>query len=90
MKEGDKIRCLTHMGRYVTGTIDFTVEKFRHCLGVFESENDRMAGRFTPLCGMYEIGPESKQKYLSNYGEYHTNMVQAWMDIPKDETDAMF
>ena len=84
MKEGDKIRVFTYiMGSFPTDTKDYTVEKFRHCLGVFQSENDRTAGCFTPLCDLYEQGPDSKEKYLSNYGNYHTNMVQAWMDLAK-------
>lgn len=83
MKEGSKIRVFTYtMGHHSTGTKDIVVEKFRHCLGFFMTENDRTAGRFTPLCDLYEPGPDSKQEYISNYGEYRTNMVQAWMDLP--------
>ena len=82
MEAGDKIRTFTYiMGHIQTGTEDYTVEEFRHCLGVFESDAHRIAGRFTPLCDLYEQGPDSEQKYISNFGEYHTNMVQAWMDI---------
>jgi hypothetical protein len=64
------------------GTEDFTVEEFRYCLGIFESEQHRQAGRFTPLCDLYERGPDSENSYISNFGEYYTNPVQAWMDIP--------
>jgi len=64
-----------------TGTKDYVVEEFRYCLGVFESEDHRKAGRFTPLCDLYEPGPESEEKYIPNFGEYKTNMVQAWMDL---------
>ena len=86
MKAGDKIKCFTYiMGHQSTfNPKEFTVEEFRYCLGVFESETHRKMGRFTPLCDLYEPGPESEEKYMSNMGNYHTNMVQAWMDIPKD------
>ena len=84
MKVGDKIRVFEYVCGHNCGTNDFIVEEFRHCLGVFQSENHRIAGRFTPLCDLFEPGPESKQRYLSNFGEYHTNMVQSWMDIPND------
>lgn len=70
------------MGCYRAGTEDYTVEEFRHCLGIFQTEQAREAGDFTPLCELYEAGPDSEQKYISNYGEYTTNKVQAWMDIP--------
>ena len=82
MKEGDKIRVFTYIMGHRTGTKDLVVEKFRHCLGVFESELDRTASNFTPLCDLYRPGPDSEQKYIPNYGEYHTNMVQVWMDLP--------
>ena len=57
------------------------VEEFRWCLGVFLTSYDRTACKFTPLCDMFEPGPESEQMYISTYGEYHTNQVQAWMDL---------
>ena len=79
MKTGDKIRVLT-----LYGSEDFTVEEFRYCLGFFWSEAHREAGQFTPLCDLYEPGPESEQKYIGNFGQYHTNEVQAWADIPAD------
>ena len=79
MKAGDRIRVFTIFG----DTEDYTVEEFRYCLGVFVSSNCRRAGAFTPLCDLYEKGPYSKRDYISNYGEYYTNKVQAWMDIPE-------
>lgn len=82
MKTGDRIRIQFYMFGKPSHQKDYTVEEFRYCLGVFLSDDDRTAGRFTPLCELYEPGPESEQKYISNYGEYHTNMVQSWMDIP--------
>ena len=82
MKEGDKIRVFTYTMGHQTGTKDFIVEKFRHCLGVFESGSHRTAGHFTPLCELYEPGPDSERRYISNYGEYYTNMIQSWMDLP--------
>ena len=78
MKAGDRIRVFRIYG----DTADYTVEEFRHCLGIFVSEAHRKAGMFTPLCDLYEPGPESKQDYIPNFGEYFTNEVQAWMDIP--------
>ncbi len=82
MKEGDKIRVFHHIMGSRIGTSDFIIEEFRYCLGVFESEDHRTAGRFTPLCNLYEPGSESEQEYIPNFGEYHTNMVQCWMDLP--------
>ena len=82
MKAGDRIRVQQYCMGYPDGTKDFTVEEFRYCLGIFESEQARIMSRFTPLCALYERGPDSEDKYMSNYGEYYTNAVQAWMDIP--------
>ena len=82
MKIGDRIRVQRYILGHLSNTEDFTVEEFRYCLGIFESEQDRTAGRFTPLCDLYVRGAESEQKYISNYGEYFTNHVQSWMDIP--------
>jgi hypothetical protein len=82
MKAGDKIRVFTYVMGHPCGTKNFTVEKFRHCLGIFETVAHKQAGRFTPLCDLFEPGPESKKRYISNFGEYDTNQVQAWMDIP--------
>lgn len=85
MKAGDRIRIIREIWGYRTGTEDFTVEEFRHCLGIFESEAHREAGRFTPLCELYERGPESEEKYISNFGEYTTNMVPAFMNLPRQD-----
>ena len=79
MIAGDRIRVFD----IYNDTRDYTVEEFRYCLGVFASEQHREAGYFTPLCELYEAGAESEKKYISNYGEYTSNKVQAWMDIPK-------
>ena len=82
MKAGDKIRLTQYiMGLYANGTEDYIVEEFRHCLGIFESSEHREAGKFTPLCELYERGPESEDKYISNFGEYVTNKVPAFMNI---------
>ena len=83
MKVGDRIRVQKYIMGYPCNTDDYTVEMFRYCLGVFMSDADRTAERFTPLCDLYEPSPESEQKYIPNYGEYHTSHVQSWMDIPK-------
>lgn len=85
MKAGDKIRIQKYiMGMYPGDCNDYIVEEFRFCLGVFLSAQDREAGNFTPLCELYEPGPDSEEAYISNYGAYWTNKVQTWMDIPKD------
>ncbi len=83
MEVGDKIRIQIYMGHTPIGTEDHVIEEFYHCLGFFRSGNDRKAGKFTPLCEVIEPGPDSKQDYISNYGEYMTNLVQGWMDLPK-------
>ena len=81
MKAGDKIRVFTIYG----DTQDFIVEEFRYALGVFASVKHRQANDFTPLCELYERGPDSRDDYISNYGECYTNPVQAWMDIPNND-----
>lgn len=82
MKAGDKIRLTQYvMGFYQNGTKDYTVEEFRYCLGIFESDDHRKAEIFTPLCELYERGPESEDRYLPNFGEYVTNKVPAFMNI---------
>ncbi len=82
MKVGDRIRMGKYIFNFPAGTKDYTIEEFRFCLGIFESEQHRKAMKFTPLCELYERGPDSKTKYLSNFGEYYTEPVQSWMDIP--------
>lgn len=79
LKVGDIIRLPYIYG----GTDDYTVEEFRQCLGIFASEQHREAEDFTPLCKLYEAGPDSEEKYISNFGTYHTNEVPRWMNIPK-------
>ena len=83
MKAGDKIRVQHYMmGMYPSEQTDHVVEEFRYCLGIFMTEQARTMNDFTPLCDLYERGPESKDAYMPNYGEYYTNPVQAWMNIP--------
>lgn len=82
MKVGDKIRVQKYIFNHPLEVVDYTVEEFRFCLGIFVTGSHREAGDFTPLCELYEPGPDSAQRYISNYGEYHTNMVQSWMDMP--------
>lgn len=84
MKAGDRIRVQRYIMGHPSSTEDFTVEEFRYCLGIFASGQRRTAQHFTPLCDLYERGPDSITNYLSNYGCYYTNPVQAWMDLPKD------
>ena len=82
MKVGDRIRL--DVGGYCgTDLKDFSIEEFRHTLGVFTSENARTAGQFTPICEMYDRGPDSVNKYLSNWGEYISNQVPMFMNLPK-------
>ena len=81
MKAGDNIRIQRYMMGHPQYLEDFTIEEFRYCLGFFESPQHRMAGKFTPLCDVYEAGPESERSYISNFGEYITNEVPAWMNI---------
>jgi len=83
MQVGDRIRIQTHFMGNPAHIQDYTIEKFRHCLGIFMTENHRTAGHFVPLCKLYEPGPESEFKHIPNYGDYYTNAVQVWADIPK-------
>jgi len=82
MKAGNKIRVQKYMMGFSSETDDYIVEEFRYCLGIFISPQHREAGKFTPLCELYERGCDSENKYISNVGEYTSNMVQSWMDIP--------
>lgn len=82
MKPGNKIRIQRYYMGHPLEQTDHVVEQFRHCLGVFLSGEDREMGIFTPLCELYEPGPESVQKYMPNRGEYTTDLVQSWMDLP--------
>lgn len=82
MKAGDRIRVDVGYSDMYTDWKDFSVEEFRFCLGIFLDEDHRKAGDFTPLCELYCDGPDSKGDYISNYGEYRTNQVPAWCDIP--------
>ena len=81
MKAGDRIRVQSYIFGCASRTEDFTVEEFRFCLGIFESDEHRTANKFLPLCDMYERGPESEGEYISNFGEYYTNPIQGWMNI---------
>ncbi len=82
MKPGNKIRVQHYIMGIGAYTEDYVIEEFRFCLGFFFSEDHRRANNFTPLCKLYERGANSEDSYISNYGEYYTNPVQAWMDIP--------
>ena len=82
MKAGSRIRIDLGCNGMYTDLQDFTVEEFRGCLGIFKSKDHRVAGKFTPLCDLYEAGPETETKYISNFGEYRTNMVPSFMNIP--------
>ncbi len=79
MKAGDRIRVPDYFG----DTEDFTVEEFRHCLGIFKSNDHREAQNFTPLCELYEPAPDAKQGYIGNYGPTWSAYVPVFMNIPK-------
>lgn len=81
MKAGDKIRCKRYMMGCVVGSNDFTVEEFRYSLGIFESEQHREAGKFTPLCDLYEPSAKSESSYIPNFGSYNTDMIESWENI---------
>jgi len=81
MKPGMKIKLPYFICGEIISWDEFEVEEFRHCLGVFISKEHRIANQFTPLCELYERGPESKEGYISNHGEYYTNPVQLWIDL---------
>ena len=83
MKAGDRIKVDMGWSGMYSDYQDFTVEEFRYCLGIFASDDHRKAGKFTPLCEMYERGPESRNEYISNFGEYTSNLVQAFMNLPR-------
>ena len=76
---GDRIRIEGNWGH----TWDCTVERFRDCLGVFLEPQNREMGDFTPLCDLYGRGPESEDRYMPNFGEYFTNQVPTWMQLPR-------
>lgn len=82
MKAGDRIRLDVGRHGMYSDLQDFIVEEFRYCLGIFRDDDHRKAGKFTPLCDLYEPGPESKEDYISHFGPYHTDMVQFWMNLP--------
>ena len=82
MKAGDRIKVDVGWAGMYSDWESFTVEEFRFCLGIFASDDHRQAGKFTPLCEIYCNGPESESKYIGNFGEYRTNQVPAWCDIP--------
>ena len=83
MKAGDRIRVDMGWEGMYSDYQDFTVENFRYCLGIFASDQHREAGKFTPICDMYERGPESKTLYICNFGEYTSNLVQGFSNLPK-------
>ena len=83
MKAGDIIKVDIGWHGMYQDLQAFTVEEFRFCLGIFKTDDHRTAGKFTPLCELYYDGPDSESLYISNFGEYRSNLVPAWMDIPK-------
>lgn len=78
MRAGTCIRLAHYQHGHLIDQVEYVVEEFRHCLGVFLTPEDREAGAFTPLCHLYQPGPDSEQGYIPNYGEYWTNQVPAW------------
>lgn len=82
MKAGDKIRIDWYALGYWDGVEDYIVEEYRWSLGIFKNEECRVMGRFTPLCELYYDGPETTREYMPNCGEYRTNLVPAWANLP--------
>lgn len=81
MLVGDIIALEVHvMGKPTGEWQEFVVEEFRDCLGVFLSDQHRTAGRFVPLCDLYQPGLKSEEKYIPNFGSYYTNMVPQWQN----------
>ena len=78
-KVGDRIRIQRYIMGHQTRFTEHTLEEFRFVLGIFLSQQDRTAEHFTPLCDLYTPGPQSKLKYIPNYGEYTTDMVPTWI-----------
>lgn len=85
MKVGDFIRVQKYTMGYPHYQVDYVVEEFRHCLGIFLSGDDRTAQNFTPLCELYTPAPDAKKGYISHYGEYYDKYVQNFMNITKIE-----
>ncbi len=85
MKIGDRIRVQKYIMGHAAYQDDYTVEEFRHCLGIFLSDCDRKAQRFTPLCDLYEPAPDAKQGYIPNYGEYYDSFVPSFMNLPRQD-----
>ena len=81
MKAGMRIKIPYYIFGQAACWEEFVIEEFRYCLGIFKSDEHRRANNFTPLCELFERGPESEDDYISNYGEYYTNPVQAWIDL---------
>jgi hypothetical protein len=82
VEAGDKILIKWHNGLYEDENV-FEVVFFRFALGFFESEEAKEAGNFTPLCDVYKKSEKSTQEYISNYGEYISNKIPAWVIIEK-------
>ena len=85
MRAGDRIRVDVGFWNYAT-LEDFTVEEFRDTLGIFKCDDARATGSFTPLCELYGKGPDSKREYRSNWGEYTSNQVPIYMNLPRIES----
>lgn len=85
-KAGDIIRVFLGNSWYET-LEEFTLEEFRFTIGFFKSEQDREAGNFTALSDneIYTRGPDSKNCYVSNYGEYISNLVPNFEIIRSDK-----
>lgn len=80
IKAGDKIKLPDYICGWRQNTWStFEVVEFRNCLGIFHSNEAREALEFTPLCELYEPGPDSEEKYISNYGNYISNLVPAFI-----------
>lgn len=86
-KAGDTIRIVRDTHWRGVEVLTFTLEIYRHTLGYFASEDDRIASRFTALSDpdLYGDGPESKDAYISNYGPYRTHQIPMYEIISSSE-----
>ncbi|MBQ0243235.1 hypothetical protein [Citrobacter freundii] len=83
-KAGDVIRWTRDDNWRGIEVVEYTLEVYRFTLGFFESEDHRVAGRFTPICDsdLWIDGPDTEERYMPHMGLYHSNQVPAF-DIIK-------
>ncbi len=84
VRVGDTIRLRIAQGHYEE-IVEAVVELHRCCPGVFFFEYERRVGGFHPLCEFYERGPNSRDEYEPNYGEYVSDLVPGWVIVRRKE-----